>query len=792
MPVDIKVGEIRSWKYACELQEGESEKDATKQWMGIKEGTFVAPAADGVVPCRITYDKKEKNCVYLTVDARPSLPKTDDRPDPNGFLNSVFQIVPASTIVDCTLSIDLGNTRTVALLVDHVGETSGNNGRLPVYHLPMHWNWCPASDQNGTFESVVSFICPDSVHDEFCGNQSRASFVKLGKFAIYNNKAFGRVPQASLYTLSSPKRYFWDKDAPRRDWIGARYIQDSIAKKDPVVMPLQARMAAHLANEAKSEQCRLPPAYILSAMVAEIYEQACFYVGSNEFKQLTNDDSCRRISKVHVTYPSTLLPRELEEYQKQLNKGLTAYLHDYPKALNVTLSSEIDEASSVLAVYAYSEMRKSNALFWLQSIGRKSPLGYQARIAVIDVGGGTTDLSVSSVEAIEAEAGIDPFKASIDLVFRDGVNNAGDALMFEFIRTCIAKLGFESILTASQAGEGVLSKAKLKASYLSPENEAPVRYLTRNFWFDLAIKVAGECDKLLIRYPGGEVDESNFKNLTTEFELDEDAQKIWAKLFNGVEVPEKMKVKITREVFDRYLEAAERTFKSVARSFATSIYAYDVDLLLFSGKTAEFMAVQNVFRKYVALPSSSIRSMKNFQVGTWCGHLTDANGRIADSKISTALGGALYSLRTDSSVNMSFQDHVSDLACKWGFVPDNGPIAFTRPIFDEGELHKDIPMNGYRKLIARQMPFSRTAILSYELRFKPGVLEAHHGLNGNRASIRLLCDPVKQKLSIEKCSGTYADYTEVKMDDVECRVCSMSGEFMMDKVVELDKVVESE
>jgi hypothetical protein len=48
-----------------------------------------------------------------------------------------------------------------------------------------------------------------------------------------------------------------------------------------------------------------------------------------------------------------------------------------------------------------------------------------------------------------------------------------------------------------------------------------------------------------------------------------------------------------------------------------------------------------------------------------------------------------------------------------------------------------------------------------------------------------MCEPSKQKLSIESCSGTYADFTEINMDDIECRVCSMSGEFMMDKVIEI-------
>lgn len=781
MPFQIKIGEIWTQKFGFDVHE---------QWLRIQEGSFIAPVVDNMVPCRIIYDKREQDVVYITVDARPTLPTAFDCEDPNGFYNRVFHLVPPPTVVDCTLSIDLGNTRTVALLIDHVGDPVENFGRLPIYQLPMSWSQYPGNrEQAGAFESVVSFICPDSSGDEFCGNQARLSFVKLGKYALHNNRAFGSdARNKGRYMLSSPKRYFWDKDSSRRDWIGVQYRQNNAEPQELTTKTLDCKLARGFAKDALSETSQLPPAYILSAMVAELYEQACHYVSSSTFKTMTNDDSCRRISKVHITYPSTLLPRELQEYQNQLRKGLTCYLDNYHRPVNVTLTSEIDEASAVLSVYAYSEMRKSNALFWLQSIGRMSTLGYKARIAVIDVGGGTTDLSISSVEATNAEAGIDPFKATIDLVCRNGFNNAGDAFIFDFIEHCVAELGFSSIWEASEVGEGALELDVLKARYLLNDNEGFVRGLTRGFWFDLAIKVAAECDKVLQRYPDGNVDESDFTPF--EYELTVEATYIWKKLFNprgveGIVVKDRMIIKMNREIFMRYLESADRVFRSAARVFADSIYAYDVDLLLFSGKTSEFIAVQNVFRKYIALPESSIKSMKNFEVGSWCGHLTDNLGRIADSKISTALGGALYSLRTDSAVNMKFQDCVADLPCKWGFVTDNGPIAFQYPIFADGELQKTVPMSGYRRLIARQMPFARTAVLSYELRFKPGVLERHGGIGAESPTVTLVCDPVKQELSIGGCTGTYGDYTQVNVNDVECRLCSMNGEFMMDRIVEI-------
>lgn len=788
--VTIRKGEVSTFKMRCTPEEGEATDGPTRWWDVIQEGIFAAQVENGLVPYRVTYDKREQNVVYLTVDARPSQRRPSDVTDPNGWYNVEFEIVPADNVVDCTLSIDLGNTRTVALLVDQVGA---NVGRLPIYMLPMKWTQCPTGDQPGAFESVVSLIIPDSKDQDqaFCGNESRSSFVKLGKFAVYNNRAVGENDQAiGRWTLSSPKRYFWDEDPARRDWIGVRNKQRSTESEKEIVN-LRGRLAQNLAESAHTEPCRLPPASILGAMVAELYEQAWYYVGSAEFKALTHDDRCRRISKVHVTYPSTLLPRERAEYEDKLREGLMAYVRDYP-GVDLILCSDIDEASSVLSVYAYSEMRKSNdALSWLQSIGRQSAIGgYQARVAVIDVGGGTTDLSISSVEASAEDAGVNPFRASIDLICRDGVNQAGDALMFEFIRTCVAALGFDAVWNASGVGEGALTQEGLRVCYHDLANEGIVRDLTRSFWFDLAIRVAVACDEMLRRFPDGNVDDADFHSLNYAFS--DDAKSVWERLFNvarlndapEIYLPDAMDVHLTREVFDKYLKAVGKTFRRVARSFANLIYAYDADVLLFSGKTAEFFAVQQEFKKFVALPDSSVMSMKDFMVGTWCGQLTDANGRISDSKVSTALGGALYSLRDDAMVTLIFQDRTSELPCQWGFVSDFGEPSFNHPIFVDGQNQRVVPMGPFHKLIARQAPFSSTAILSYELRFKPGVLEAHGGLNQtNPVTVQLNCNPAQQELSVGGCTGTYNDLVEVQPTDLECRICTMNGEFAMNTIV---------
>lgn len=768
----------------------------------LEQGAFAAESDGGVVPHRLLYVKsteksrpvggdteRTRHILYLTVDARPSLPRPGDRKDPNARRKlgdfedwEGYEIATPSNVVDCMLSIDLGNTRTVALLVDGLGESAPS-----VYELPIACKQRKSeSPLKGAFKSLVSLTNADSRPDgEFCDNEGRLSFVRLGRFAEWNNYQFRGREGAGRYTLSSPKRYFWDADPSSRDWVASRMPVDA---EQPKVEHLNGIIAAELGMDCGIDMNRLPPAAMLGAMLAELYEQGCYYVSSAEFKKKSCDSRCRRISRIHVTYPSTLLPRELELYRERLQNGLRAYLRNFPET-EVELTSDIDEATSVLSLFAYNEIRRNpSAFFWLQSIGRRSPIGREARIAVIDVGGGTSDLSISAVSASEETAGVDPYSATIDLFCRDGVNTAGDAFIFAFIENCVAKAGFKAVAQKLEHEFGT-KDADLRANYHSSEMRPHVRSLTKTFWFDLALSLAIKLDELLRRYPNDDIRDDDLSVFRHKFSNDDATD--WCRIAklkaNDVEKVKDLEIEIaiTQEIVSAYRATAEKTFRSIAHSFANLIAAYDVDILVLSGKTMEFTAVQNVFKRRIALPSSAIRSMKDYRVSDWCGKFFNGAKSITDSKISTALGGALYALRNEASVNLSFTNNVVNTDFKWGIVPDGQHVAFTRPIFGDGELQKDIPMTSPRRLFARKTPYGKTAILSYELRIKPEALEKHGGI-GDGVSVRLESDPLNNALRVVSATGTFrGDATELHPEDVECRVCTMDGEFMMDRIVEI-------
>ncbi|MCQ2394662.1 MAG: virulence factor SrfB [Kiritimatiellae bacterium] len=726
----------------------------------------------------------------MTVDGRSSASRSGDRPDPNRAvaqkyeaLNYQYERVPAGYI-DCVLSIDLGNTRTVALIADNVNGGGVGAVGSAVFQLPMRWSCKDAGRPvEGAFASALSLSrsVDDVENHAVSGEGGSLSFVKLGPFAEFNNRetALRRHAADGRYTISSPKRYFWDEDPSVERWISA--IR-STCDGHPTVGDywLEGDLAKAMADTHDGvDASHLPVSDMLGAMVVEIYEQAVRYIGSQEFIGLAGGALPRRIVRIHVTYPSTLLPRELGVYRNQLCKGLQCYQGLFVRPHQVLLESEIDEASSVLAVYAYSEIQKVNsASLWLRTIGRESSLGHQARIAVIDVGGGTTDLTIAQIEAAAADARGNPYKASMDSLYRDGVNNAGDAFMFKFLELYVKARGFKAIVDAFGANSD-----DVKRRYAQSENAAEVRRLTQTFWFPLALKVAESCDAIVGGYPAGNYPDAVLGQSIDFNDENNSWIKVWQDIVGGpARDVRSITIPIDRATVDAYVQAAETVFRRDATAFGKAIVAYETDVLVFSGKTAEFAAVRKVFSDRIALPPSSIVQMNDFKVGRWC-KLTDASGRIADSKVATALGGALYTLRSYMPINLEFHDRSMGVGCDWGIVSGDN-IAFATSLFPEGELRCTIPLVSRRMLLARRMRMSRSAILSYELRVRAAALKSKGEL-GADVQVTLSRNDVDTSLSVAACSGHFQNGIEVTLSDIECRLCTINGDFAMDRIMDL-------
>jgi len=766
--------------------------DPSAEWLRIRGGEFAGPKEGGLVTYRIAYLKKEKNHVLWTMDARATSPRPDDVEDPNiGLLpeDDRPEIVNNRNVTECMLSIDLGNTRTVVLLIDQLGDSSG---RVNVYKMPMRWEHDAQKVIDGVFESVISLNVPDCEAGLPGEDGCRRSFLKLGRFATSTNNEFVSLQERSVmgrYTLSSPKRYFWDRDKSKWEWQASRIDVASGSDRAGV---LRGRFAEDLAwSGDRCESGRLPPADMLSAMVAEIYEQAIHYVSSSEFIKKTDDANVRRITRIHVTYPSTLLEREKKLYEEQLRRGISVYLSPFVGHPQVKLTSEIDEASSVLSVFAYSSIHKAgSADFWLRTIGRRSTFGHEARVAVIDIGGGTSDLSIANIESESSTAATNPFKASIDLLHRDGANKAGDILIFELLDAFVADRLFKALWKESGIGNNANHREDFLVRYFSKEERKNVIDLTRKFWVCAAIEVAKACDKVANRFRDDAIPE-DFNGGTVSIPLDSKMAEKWNRILKPAQsfnATTKLQIPIGKLEVDSFKRVVESVFKATAKTFAKAISCFDVDLLIFSGKTADFKTVRYAFTKLCPLDElTSVICMSDCTVGRWCGSLVNAEGRISDSKVATALGGALYVMKDYSPIGLTFSGLSRQVQCVWGIVMDPDSIAFALPMFPEGNRETSVSLTSGRVLIARKMLYSKTATLSYELRVKPYRLLTHEGGVSSDVVVRLERDDLDQSIRILEANGHFADGLGVTSEDVELRVCSMSQEFAMDKIVEIKK-----
>ena len=90
-------------------------------------------------------------------------------------------------------------------------------------------------------------------------------------------------------------------------------------------------------------------------------------------------------------------------------------------------------------------------------------------------------------------------------------------------------------------------------------------------------------------------------------------------------------------VLDIVKEQFERLFDYCALYAA----AYDVDLVIFSGKTSELPAVRELAKRFVPLDENRLIFARSFKPGDWY-PFRDDNGCIEDTETVTAVGAALY------------------------------------------------------------------------------------------------------------------------------------------------------
>ena len=507
------------------------------------------------------------------------------------------------------------------------------------------------------------------------------------------------ILNGALVQQSSPKRYYWD-DVPAPEGV---YWSMLLNEWDPLyddhptarLPKLQGEMFRFIRENGKildlsvSESPCEPslepqphpttPSYprqsTLTWMLLHILERA--YAQTNT----TFSDGAtfipHRLSKVLITYPSGWTNDEVSRYMERCQEAINIFsqANIYSKCnLKLELVRQDktpDEAVAGQLPFIFSEIIRypgQSAAGWISIAGKKrkvvdpvtkrptGELKNTVRIMNFDIGGGTTDISVIEYKDLNNQSTVSQNILSTTLLFKDGKALAGDDILKGIIEGIILK---GLIMNSSNP---VLRDGILHYFTAALDNMAEIykrSRIVRTCLIPLATKCLSASGAQMVDFSPQDagINENNWQEFCCSILPEEN---------NPTLIPyDEPCVHFTP---DDITKIVEPMFKYLFQNCAIYAAAYDIDMLIFSGKPSELPVIKEMAKKFIPIEDARIIFAREFKPGDWY-PFTDQNGFIKDAKTVTVVGGALYyALSSHLIANWTIQqeeiDHVEPN--EWG------------------------------------------------------------------------------------------------------------------------------
>lgn len=653
--------------------------------------------------------------------------------------------------VQVVLSIDLGNSRTAIAVADQVNESGG---KIRVYtDIPIHWELSTINPVQPV-QSVVSCVNDDQ------------SFVKVGGHSRFNMRNLLAHPKPGNRSLSSPKRYYFDASRSQAGWLASITEAAKFTGCDYLKGAFADALARRYGCTVPGE---MPRAGLLGGLVVELYRQADSYVNSVEFHSKANDSRTRFISHVQITYPTTFSTDEKHRYVLQCQKAMNVW-HDI--ALNnsdpvkheapiVEVLSATDEAAAVLGYYADTAIQRAggNVRSWLASFGRIASGKTSARIAVIDIGGGTSDLTVADI--VEGKT---PTEAIVLQIYLDGENRAGDDFLTLLIKDCVFPLFRKTV-----KGSSTLSDKEFNEKYNSfVENDKSIIQPLVSLAYRMVAAVDKGKEQKSVKLCGNDDDRIAILDLMDRIDATKWKDKSEQQQLDSMTIP------IDNTVVDAVKKILKNVLGPVFLRMGKKIAAYDCDLLVLAGKPMEWTLLSELVNEFIPMPPWAVARVANLMK------------EHQDSKFATVLGSLQIALRTLQVVNAS--SHVgfqvgADLTrgYVWGMTtqPDVANLLINKEAGTE--LHVDgagevrIPFSGQIVYLLRQR-FGKTGTVAVTHCISKrdqhrkigagahGIVKTGGGHGDN-----------KDRVQLARVEGFWENGEMLTTDDFDCRIHGFTG-----------------
>jgi len=617
--------------------------------------------------------------------------------------------------IDVDLVLDIGNSRSCGLLIqsfpDDMNVDLNNSLVMELRDLSR-----PELVYRDPFESQCELVSAEFGTEDKARRSGRSkafmwpSLLRIGPEA---SRLRGESEGNEASTgMSSPKRYLWSSDPVLQPWK----FRSATPDEDGTVQPIVERTIYRFVNDRgdvleqleedrhkyklkvleqelqTASRFSFSKSSFFTFMLAEVIAQAMSMMNNPGVRRERRlKDVPRRLRRIIMTIPSATPVQEQRIMKSRAEAAvkLVWSLAGWGDTNGINnrrpeIHCSWDEASSVHLVYLYGEavqkLGSIRTLFDLLGKDRERPSTLPAnrtgpiakgkskaktetaerslRIASVDVGGGTTDLMVTTYFQTDNVA-LYP-----DQNFREGFRIAGDDLLKTVIeRIVIPRL--EELLAASGLPN---ARNFLKDRFAgdNPTMSEQEKHLRRQFVIQvmqpIAIGILSECEAM-----SANARQSALKKVSSFFEMQGDDDD------DDLEVP--VDRRILGYLKDRAVslgatefklanveimidpvavdECVLATFDSVFDNISEAVNHLDVDVVLLTGRPMRLPQMISLFTNKMAVRTDAVIPIRDYRVGTWYPFRGVSNTHIDDPKTTAVVGAMLCALSASSITNFT-------------------------------------------------------------------------------------------------------------------------------------------
>lgn len=568
-------------------------------------------------------------------------------------------------VKDVDMVIDIGNSRTTALLIE---DNSSFNQVRPLQLVDLTDLITDTDDgkeikvYNEPFDMRLAFRKAD--FGNFGSKDSRQfvypSLVRLGNEAarLIHHAASDDTTIDALSTYSSPKRYLWDGNPNKEEW---KFLVLP-GEKDDHILHLPG-----ITNQLKSDGQFDPDGdgglsfhysrrSLMTFSFLEMLVQAHAQINSSEHRSIKkgfgSPERPRRIKRLVVTCPTAMSKLEREALVKCARDAVRILarfngaedIRNIPVEVVPAVKSRkdadndwyYDEATCSQLVYMYGEVGHkykgcSTEFFNLYGKIEEGETQPSLTVASLDIGAGTSDLMISRYTYQKG----DVTTITPEPLFYDSFYFAGDDMLKGLI-TNVMLLNEKSAFRAALSNLTTREYTQKLKNFFGPDHNGQTladRILRKDFNIQYSVPLMHYFLELIntghkdctVRYEDVFKDCPPNKNIIDGF-----------RTHTGIDITT-LEWKFDRKEVSGVIE---KEFEPLLKKVATMMHSYCCDIVLLSGRPASLAPIRDIFLKYYAISPDRLIVLNNYFVGDWY-PFGNNTGSITNPKTIVAMGGII-------------------------------------------------------------------------------------------------------------------------------------------------------